>query len=185
MTLGDVLAVVMGVLAIGTALWATLVGAAVLFPRKAQIACDALQQKTWHTVGVGFALVLLAGVGGLALVNVPNGLIQLIGWLFVIGLLLCACLGSAGLALLVSVRIRERDKRTRPLAALRVGAGLLVCAGFLPIVGWLVVFPVSLAASVGAGIAALTASSRRKIPSPLPASASSVASALEATGFHG
>lgn len=183
MTLGDVLAVVMGVLATGTALWAVLVGAAVIFSRKAQVAADALQQKTVRTVGVGVATVLLAGVGGVVLLNIPNGLMQLMGWVFLIGLLSCACLGASGLALLASERIRERDKRTRPLAALRIGAGLMVCAGFMPIVGWFVVFPVSLAASVGAGIAAL-ASSRRKAQAVAPVE-STTASVLEAAGFHG
>ena len=166
MTLGDVLAVVMGVLAFGTCLWAAQIGTVLLFPQKAQAASDALLQKTGRTLGMGFVIVLFAGVGGLVLLNIPNGLMQFIGWILLIGLLGCACLGASGLALLASQRIRERDGRTRPLAALRVGAGILVCAGFLPVVGWLVIFPVSLAASVGAGVAALSSSRRARVSAP-------------------
>ena len=166
MTLGDVLAVVMGVLAFGTCLWATIVGAAVLFPAKVQTASDALLERTGRTLGTGLALVLGAGIAGVVLINIPNGLFQFVGWIFLIGLLLCACLGASGLALVASIRIQERDKRVRPLAALRVGAGLLVCAGFLPVVGWVVIFPVSLAASVGAGIAALSGLRRARVRLP-------------------
>ncbi len=184
MTLGDVLAVVMGVLATGTCLWAAFLGAAFLFPRKSEAARDALTQQTKKTLGVGVVTALLAGFGGIALLNVPNGLLKLIGWVLLVGLLTCACLGSAGLSLLAADRIRERDKRTRPIAALRLGAAVLVCAGFLPVVGWLFLFPVSLIASVGAGLIALRSKASRSVALTTPPQ-TATAQALEASGFHG
>jgi hypothetical protein len=157
MTIGDVLAVVAGIMGTGATLWAAILAITVLFPAKSGRAALALEERSARALGTGAAVTLTVGVTAWALAMSPNvgGLPKLIGWVVLLALLLVATLGSAGLAEVGARRLRARDARMRPLASVGKAAGMLVAAGFLPALGWLVLFPLLLMASLGAGLAAL------------------------------
>lgn len=155
MTIGDVLAVVAGVAASGVTLWAALVTNTLLFPGRTQRASEILVTKPGRTIGFGLFLILTAGVIGFGLVVQPNGVLRLVGWAVSLALLFLASLGSAGLSLLLAERIQGRDEAHSPLMASMRAATLLVLACFVPLLGWFLLFPMSLAAGLGAGVHAV------------------------------
>ncbi len=162
MAFGDVLMVIALILGAASTLWAGIVVFSLLFPAKVRTAREHLEQRAGRAVGGGLITALLAGGVGLVLANLPNGLVKLIGWGVLLGLLTLAVLGSAGIASLVSERIGRADETLSPLAATGRAAGLMVAAGFMPLVGWFVIGPLALAASLGAGLVAVLAKPVRK-----------------------
>ena len=152
MSIGDVLSVIAGVLAVGGTLAATLTAIVILFRKRASAARAALETRPARTFGTGAACVLFVSIFGIALVGQPNGLLKLIAWVVLAAFFALAALGAAGIALLCANRIETFDTRVRPLTALWRGSLLIVAAGFLPIVGWFMVFPVSVIFSLGAAM---------------------------------
>lgn len=155
MTIGEVNAVLYFVAIGAAALWAAIVALGLLFPERVRRSESALLEKPGRLLVNGVALGVL-GVGiGIALLNAPNGLVKLFGWLLISGLALLATLGSAGLARVASARIGSLDPRQSEFTALWRGTGLLVLAGLFPAFGWFLLFPLQLFAGIGAGMAAL------------------------------
>src|SRR3954451_14828015 len=114
MTLGDVLATVTGILAAGASLWAALVLTGLLFEGRARAAAAQLQQRPGRCIGMGLLVLGTAGLIGLALINQPNGLLKLIGWISLGLLFSMATLGGSGLTLFVADRIRNGDTGLSP-----------------------------------------------------------------------
>ena len=166
MTIGDVLAVVAGVLAVGATLWAAIIAFALLFADRTTQAAGLLEQKPASVLRTGTLVLIVAGVVGLILINQPIGLIKLVGWVMLAGLFALALLGSAGLARVVGERVRTGERRVGPFVGLCRGAGFVVAAGFLPLVGWFALFPVALVASLGASVIALR-TNEATLPSPV------------------
>ncbi|MDX1931293.1 MAG: hypothetical protein SFU56_01685 [Capsulimonadales bacterium] len=160
MTVGDVNAVVWTIGSTGVTLWTAIVGASVLFQDRARQAAAAVENQGKKVAGVGAVMTFTAGLFALIAINQPNGLIKLIGWVLLAALMLLAILGSAGLATLTGERLCGMDRRLTRLGGVGRGAGILVAAGFLPFVGWFLLFPAMLMLSLGAGWAAI----RRKAP---------------------
>ncbi len=156
MTFGDVLSITLLIVVTVVTLWAGIVAFAVIFSRRAQVAADALTASPGKQVGIG---VLVAAVVGLLSVSLmtAGGPVSAVGFAVLAAALALAVLGSSGLALVVAARLREMDARYSPLSSVAGGAALAVAAGLLPLVGWFFIMPVSLFASLGAGVAALTA----------------------------
>lgn len=151
MTVGDVNAVAWIIGSTGVTLWTSIVGTSVLFRERAKRAALAAEQDTPKTLGLGAGIMLGAGLLTVILINQPNGLFKLIGWVLLACLILLAILGSAGLSTVAAERIGHLNRRLSPLACIGRGAGLLVVAGFLPFVGWALLFPAMLMLSLGAG----------------------------------
>jgi len=151
LTIGDVLAVIASVLGAAVTLWALLIGGALIFEKRAARACDVLEQSAGSAIGLGAAIALTGGALGLALVNQNNGLLKLIGFALSLTLLGTAAIGGAGLTLLLGERISRNVAPADPVLSLARAAGLLVAAGFTPLLGWFLVAPVAFLASLGAG----------------------------------
>jgi hypothetical protein len=175
MTIGDVNAMIAGVGASGVTLWASLLGISALFGERTRRAANAIEAQPGRTLGHGFLLAATAGIVGVALVNQPNGLIKFVGWVLLAGLLATAALGSAGLSRVTGERVGRMDPKLSTLGAVGRGAGLLVTAGFLPVLGWFGFFPVMLFVSLGAGCRAMT---EKATPRDEPRSLSAEASAI-------
>jgi hypothetical protein len=153
MTIGDVLATVAGILATGITLLAAITAIGLVFGTQARAARTVLETQGRRAFAFGLGGVAFAVVFGIVLASQPNGLIKLIGMAVLAIAFGLALLGSAGIAALVADRIQKYDSRTRPLAALWRAGALVITAGFLPIVGWFLIFPIALIHSLGAGIA--------------------------------
>lgn len=166
MTIGDVLAVIAGVLATGATLWASILVLVVLFPARTGRAGKALEERASRCLWTGAIAAFTVGLAAWVMAFSPGigGLPKLLGWILLLLLLLVATLGSAGIAEVGAARIRQRDPRIRPLAALGKATGLMITAGLVPGLGWLVLFPLMLMVSLGAGFAALTGRVRAEVP---------------------
>jgi hypothetical protein len=157
MIIGDVLGTTFLVLAVCVSLWALLVGIALVFRESAASARGRLEARPGHALAVGALVGLVAGGLGTVFANLPNGLVKLIGWALLLGLTALAALGGGGMALLVGARIQDASPRLSPFGALGRGAGLLIAAGLVPLLGWFLVVPLSLLAALGAGASAVFA----------------------------
>ena len=166
MTIGDVMAYLTFLVATLWTLWAAILVAGLVFSEKTQQAGRILEKAPGKSIGIG---VVLAGAGigiGLVLVNSKNGLLMLIGWVFLALTLCVAMIGSAGLARVVSGRMQSLSTDQGNLALLARAGGLLIAAGLLPAVGWALLFPLQLFACLGAGFQALTARKRLAYEQP-------------------
>jgi len=155
MTIGDVMAVALGIAATAATLWAAIIGAALLFGAKVRVGAQAVAIKPGGAVIHGAIIGGVMGLLGIVLLNAGPALIKLVGLGVLLLLIAAATFGSACLALLVSDRIREADKNLTPFAAVGRGAALLVGAGLTPGFGQFLVMPVLVFASLGAAWSAL------------------------------
>lgn len=168
MTNGDVLAYISLLAAILVTLWAAILTVGLVFSAKTQHAAQLLERAPGRALGTGAGLGLL-GVGlGLILLNSKNGLGMLIGWVLLAITLSIAMIGSAGLARVISGRMQHLAPTQSALSTLARGGALLIAAGALPAVGWILFFPLQLFASLGAGFQALTARERLPYEQPAP-----------------
>lgn len=165
MTIGDVLAVVGVILGICLSLWVTLIGAALLFEEKTRLARRVWETQSGGALGIGLALLLPLGVGGIALLSAPGGL-KLVGWIFLLTLFAISLLGGAGLAQLLGERTGARDENISSLTALARGAGMMALAWLFPVLGWFLVAPICLIMGLGAGAKVLWKPGEKK-PAPL------------------
>ncbi len=128
-----------------------------LFPRAVQRAALRLTHTWWRCVSLGLMLAAVLAVPFGVLLLVPNGAVQLLGWVGLLGGLAIAGVGGAGLAI--------RLGGEAPSAFWR-GAITLELAMALPVLGWFVVVPLCLSACVGATAFALTGWMPRSLPAP-------------------
>ncbi|MES2460405.1 MAG: hypothetical protein V4671_07465 [Armatimonadota bacterium] len=170
MTIGDVLATVAGILTACASLWAAIVVTLLVFSTRTIAVADRIQSQPWRCAGVGTLVLLSAGLVTVILVNQPNGLFKLLGWLSLAFLLALATFGSAGLSRVVAQRIVSTDSAVPPFRAAGYGAGLLVATGLLPVLGWLIL-AVSLLTSLGAGTLTLKRKKKQQAEAPNPIAA--------------
>lgn len=181
MIIGDVLGVTFIALATCGSLWALLLGCALVFGERAAEAQARLEARPWQMLGVGVALALLGGVLGQVLANQPNGALKLVGWALLLGLLTLSVLGGSGLTLIAAGRIRQMAPRLSQFAAVGRGAGLLIAAGLVPVLGWFVVLPLGVLTTLGAGTLALFG---KPVASTKAASAATTPGVAATTGQH-
>ena len=154
MTIGDVFATVAGVLAICVSFWAALVFTSLVFAERARDAAAEIERAPMRCMAVGLVIGGIAEAIALVLVNQANGLLKLIGWVFLAILLCLMTLGASGLSLFIASRIRQHDTQLSSFAATGKGAGLLVAAGVIPFLGW-ILFGGSVLTSLGAAFLTL------------------------------
>lgn len=110
--------------------------------------------------------------------------LQLLGWASVAPMLTASVVGGAGIARLLSQRIRAQMKNDAALPALIGGALCTTLSGLLPVVGWLVFFPVMTFIAVGSGALGILSKRRvaEAVPRPRPFTAPSPVLLPEASG---
>jgi hypothetical protein len=176
MYMGDVFAIFGGMLAVGIALPGLLLAWSLIFPATVERARMRLEGTPWRCFWLGLAVVLVGGLPLAALLNVPAGPVQFVGWVGLFVLLACASLGAAGLAALMGERLRNPDvwrggaglTASAPGALLR-GAVALELAAVFPLVGWFVVIPIATICALGAALLALLRRGPRPAPDVQPA----------------
>ncbi len=162
-TIGDVFSVVSLIFAICISTWALLLGSALLFRQRTDIAQQTIENRPWKSFFVGFALLLVVGTLGMGMVANPNPAVKLLGTFIVLGLLSIAAIGAAGLSQLIGARMQPMDPSLSAYRAIGRGAMIVVVAGLLPLVGWWVFTPIVLSVSLGAGLSALNARRHRSL----------------------
>jgi len=164
-TIGDVLAVIGIVVATIVSLWALVIAVSVLFGERTARARERIEHSPGKVTLLGAVIALVLGIIVAALLNQPNGLLKLVGWIMYLLLLLTAAVGFSGLAALVAQRLKQLEPSLTPYGALSRGALFCVLATLVPILGWFVVGPLIGFASVGAGVEALFTRSPALAPS--------------------
>jgi hypothetical protein len=155
MTIGDVQGTIAMVAGTSGALWASQLATAAIFIQKTQQAAEQIERNPGKSFRAGLGLAVTAGVVGFILVNQPNGVLKLIGWVMLAGLFALALIGSAGLATLVAGRLQKMDPKLSHLGAVGRGAAFLIAAGLLPFLGTFLLFPAMLCFSLGGGLRAV------------------------------
>ncbi|HRF46752.1 MAG TPA: hypothetical protein PLC98_03930 [Anaerolineales bacterium] len=112
---------------------------------------DRARQRLVQTPGrslvLGVALALVAGLPIFVLLALPNGVGQFLGFAGIVLVLAFAGIGAAGFAAHLG--------SAETLRGFLIGATLTELAMALPVIGWFLVTPLLLVASLGAGAFAL------------------------------
>ncbi len=126
-----------------------------LFPatvERAQIRLDSTPWKSfWFGLGLLFMLTIPAGV----LLSAGGGVGQFLGWALIAAALAISGIGAAGIAAKMGVLLARRSDGISPAAAFVRGAIALELAAVFPLVGWFIVIPLAIFASLGATAFAL------------------------------
>ncbi len=165
MTIGDVLAAIAAIVALGATWAATVLLVALAFPTRTRRAQETLTASPGACLarGMGVALLLLVIAGTLG--RHPAGPVRLLSYALWACLGALASLGSAGIARLIGARIQGVGAAMSPFASLTRGALVYATAGFLPIIGWFLITPIALLLSVGCAVTALhSRGSRSDVP---------------------
>lgn len=155
MTLGDILAVIAAVMLVGASWAATILTVALAFPAKVAAAQVKLTASPGWCAVRGLIVTAAAGLAALALSQAAAGPARLLAAVILGGLGIIAALGSAAAVRLLSGRIDALGSPMTPFASLTRASVLYVAVGFLPVVGWVGILPVTLILSVGCGVAVL------------------------------
>src|ERR1044071_197256 len=99
LTSGDVMTVLYAVIGISLSVWATLIGMAMIFGRRASRSEDLIEQSPWRCFGIGIAVTAPLGLIAILLLQAPNGIAKLVGWGLLSYLLALSAIGGGGLAL--------------------------------------------------------------------------------------
>lgn len=144
------------------AFFATGLVAVAAFPRLADAAAASLRQRPWASLGLGFVWVVVVPVAialvAITVVGIPIAMI--VGALYLISLYLARAVFAVWLGRLL-LRDRLGPGRKGAVLAFLVGGAILVVAGMIPYLGWLVG---AIATLLGLGASALAIWSRRATP---------------------
>jgi hypothetical protein len=163
----------MAVVVVLISTWAgTMMAVALLLPKQAKRASEALNGVPWICGATGLGLAILTIVG-FALLNVPAPPVKLLGFLMLMGLGALLSLGGAGIALLMGERISELSGARTSFTALVRGSVVYSLAIGFPFIGWFLFAPLSIVFALGAGVVALwpsrvTATPPMNPPAPRP-----------------
>ncbi len=160
-TIGDVMTFIGIIGGLLVSIWASLVGIALLFPRKANHARTHLETSPWVSLVLGGALLVLTGFISVVLLNLHFPLTTLLGWLLIIYMLGVMVIGGSGMALVMGGRMQKMDRRCSELRGLSRSAGLMVLSSLVPMFGWAVA-GILWMSSLGAGFQAVFVSGRRR-----------------------
>lgn len=157
-----ILFIILGILITTVAYWLLFEA---LFRRVVERASVVYEANPYKVAVLGAVVGVPLFVASLGLLNSAAGL-KLLGAILMSGLLLVGMLGSAGLARLVGARLASATDSAYPWRRVLRGGIVLSITFVLPIVGWFVVLPLTLASGVGAVILSRAG---RRVPAPVPA----------------
>jgi len=155
LTLGDVLASIALLLTTCLAALSAMVLSSLLFPVRTSRAATEIERHPWKCALTGFFAGLPLALIGLVLFQVPQPVVRFVGILVWLLVLMLAAAGSGGLAQLAGKRISDASGDRTRLSAVTLGGVLVVGVAALPLAGWLILAPLLLFCSLGAGVRAM------------------------------
>ena len=121
-----------------------------LFPEtvgRAQYRLDTTPWKSfWLGLGLFFIITIPVGI----LLSAGGGVGQFLGWAIVATTLTISGIGASGIAAKMGVLLAKRSNGISSAAAFVRGAIALELAAVFPLVGWFIVIPLAIVASLGA-----------------------------------
>jgi hypothetical protein len=149
-----------------------MVWTALMLPNPVGRAQVRLERRPVATFFLGAAVWLVTLLVATSLLKEGrHGLLQLMGWIITIPAFAASVIGGGAWAQLVGSRIRVKMNHEAQIPALVGGALCTALSGFLPVIGWVVFFPIVSFMAVGAGTYGLLARAPKPKPvaEPLPA----------------
>lgn len=175
----DVYAIFGTLLALGIIFPGMLTAWWLLFPNRVELAHQRLEATPWRSFFAGVGAAVAAAISISILFAIPLPFASFLGALLLFTVLAAAGIGAAGIASLMAERlqIRSGDSLNQFGAFIRAAVALELMAAF-PLIGWLLIIPVTLLVSLGAASFALF----RWMPKAKPADAEPQAIAQPAKG---
>ncbi len=162
--MADVYAVFGTLLALGIAFPGMLMAWWLLFPGVVGRAGARAAGDPWRCLGVGLlgAIGLSIPIG--VLLALPFGPAKFLGFMLLLLVLTAASLGAAGIAAQMGERLGDRvgGAATGPGAFLRGAVALELAAAF-PFIGWFILIPLAILASLGAVLLTLLRRQTRRV----------------------
>lgn len=163
-TIGDVLLIFGGILAVAFATWATMVLSTLLFPVRSAVMAQRLETSIGKTIGVGASVAIPALALILVLASLPDPLSKITALVLFFLFLGIAALGSGGVVRYASDRVRQTSGDVSVYGSTTRAGILLVGAINVPFFGWMFVAPLVLLASLGCFVAGFVGG--RPTPAP-------------------
>jgi hypothetical protein len=127
-----------------------------LFPERVERARIRITENPKRSLGMGILFGIAAAIPGIILFNLPSQFTQVLGWIWLVLVLGCASIGTAGLAADLGLRLNWKTEGyfQSPGAFLR-GALAWELASAFPIIGWLLIIPLGTLIALGGAVPAL------------------------------
>lgn len=167
MNMGVVFAVFWLLLALGIALPGLLLAWWLLLPRTAERAEQMLRVRPWRCFGSGLLALALIVPLLIGLMSAPSGVLKLLGWTTLFGLLTVISLGAAGMTGLMAERLSSVGGAASRAGALLRSAVALELAVIVPLVGWFVALPLLGCCALGAALHSLADRRSRRPAVPM------------------
>jgi hypothetical protein len=154
---------------------ALMVWIALMLPRPVEAARRRLETRPGRSFALGLLFWIVTMVFAMSLLKEGRGAhLQLLGWAVMAPGLASSVIGGAAFAELVAARIRPQLRSEAVLPALIGGALCTTLSGLLPLVGWVVFFPIVSLMAIGSGAAGILearrATKRARQPQPVATS---------------
>ncbi len=151
--MSDVYAVFGTLLALGIAFPGMLTAFWLLFPDMVERTEMRVESAPWKSFWLGLGSAIGIGIPVIVLMNLSLGILQFVGFLMLLLAFGVATIGAAGIAHLVGRRIRDNSNEgLSETKSVVLGAVALELAAVFPIVGWFLVIPATLFASLGVSL---------------------------------
>ena len=151
--MSDVYAVFGSLLALGIAFPGMRTAFWLLFPATVERTELRIESAPWKSFRFGIGAAIAIGIPVVVLMNLSLGILQFIGFLMLLLAFGISTTGAAGIAHLIGRRIRDNSNEgLSETKSIVLGAVALELAAAFPIVGWFLVIPVTLFASLGGSL---------------------------------
>jgi hypothetical protein len=111
---------------------------------------------------IGLAWTIPAVATGIALLKVPNPLLKFLGATLVLLLILAGLIGSSALAAQIGFGLANPSDQAQPWRRVLRGGMVLGLTFVFPLIGWLLILPLSLVIGIGALFTSLVGSGNRR-----------------------
>jgi hypothetical protein len=152
--IGDVTTVFALLAAMGIVFPGMLLAWSLLFPGMVERSRERVARTPGKTLVFGLIVSFAASIP-IGILNALAGPFQFVAYLGGFVWLTLATIGAAGIALMMGERLRGHGVNATTPGGLLRGAIALEFAVVFPVIGWFIVFPIVLLASVGASVLAL------------------------------
>ena len=153
--MADIYAIFGTLIALGLTFPALLTLWWILFPELVARSRTRLVETPKKCFGAGLLSALAASLPAALFFGLPSQFTQVLGWIWVVLLLASASLAAAGIASIIGDKLAGGTGPTQPWKSFLTGALVWELAAVFPLIGWLLVFPVGLVISLGAGVFAI------------------------------
>jgi len=150
---------IMGAYVIFISYW---LAAQALFPELTDRCRQRIKSAPLRQALIGLAWTIPAAAAGVALLNVPNPLLKFLGATIVLLLILAGLIGSSALAAQIGYGLASPSDQAQPWRRVLRGGMVLGLTFVFPLIGWLLILPLSLVIGVGALFASLSGSENRR-----------------------